>query len=84
MGYQETEELKENYPGIEELDGFSELCTHDLDHITDCLDMFSCKDCSTVMEIKVSSDSQQAWGINFMEEDEMAGWLKGTSPKVCP
>ena len=82
MGYQE--DLKGNYPGIEDLEGFSELCTHELTSIPDCLDLFSCKGCNTVMEIKVSADTQQAWDINFMEEDEVAGWLKGTEPKVCP
>jgi hypothetical protein len=84
MSYQEAEELKEEYPGIEDLDGFDELCTHELDRVPDHLDLFSCRDCNLVMQIKVSAETQQAWDISFLEEDEIAGWLKGTGPKVCP
>jgi hypothetical protein len=78
------DELKDEYEGIEDLDGFDELCTHELDRVPDYLDMYSCRRCEMAMEIKVMSSTGKAWDISFMEPDKMAGWFKGTRPKVCP
>jgi hypothetical protein len=80
----EIDSWKDEYPGIEDLEGFGEFCTHDLHNVPDATDLYSCLNCETVIEIKVSTATQQAWDINFMEPDEMAGWLRGSQPKVCP